>query len=75
VLAEDHRLLLEQVGRFAQREFFGLQERMDADEWWPEGAFPALGARLRARLVRGTSDAPASTTPAVLGGRGPRPWS
>jgi isovaleryl-CoA dehydrogenase len=43
-LSEDHRLILEQVGRFARDEFFGLQERMDRDEWWPEHAFPALGA-------------------------------
>jgi isovaleryl-CoA dehydrogenase len=60
VLAEDHRLLLEQVGRFAQREFFGLQERMDADEWWPEGAFPALGANGYLGV----------TAPAELGGAG-----
>src|ERR1700694_2121499 len=43
-LTEDHRLILEQVGRFARDEFFALQARMDREEWWPEHAFPALGA-------------------------------
>jgi isovaleryl-CoA dehydrogenase len=60
VLGEDHRLLLEQVERFAQREFFGLQERMDAEEWWPETAFPALGANGYLGV----------TAPTALGGAG-----
>jgi isovaleryl-CoA dehydrogenase len=43
-LGSDHRLLLEQVERFAEHEFFALQQRMDDDEWWPEHAFGTLGA-------------------------------
>jgi isovaleryl-CoA dehydrogenase len=42
-LGSDRRLVLEQVERFAHRRFHALQERMDAEEWWPEGAFRALG--------------------------------
>jgi isovaleryl-CoA dehydrogenase len=44
-LGAEHALVLEQVSRFAQERFHGLQERMDADEWWPPGTFEALGAQ------------------------------
>jgi alkylation response protein AidB-like acyl-CoA dehydrogenase len=59
-LGEDHQLILEQVERFAEREFFPLQQRMDDDEWWPETAFPALGANGYLGV----------TVPAELGGAG-----
>jgi isovaleryl-CoA dehydrogenase len=42
-LGADHRLIVEQVERFAHDEFFALQERMDDEEWWPEDAFAKLG--------------------------------
>jgi isovaleryl-CoA dehydrogenase len=59
-VSEDHRMILEQVGRFAHDRFFSLQERMDRDEWWPEDAFPALGANGYLGV----------TAPAELGGAG-----
>ncbi|PTL60270.1 acyl-CoA dehydrogenase family protein [Paraconexibacter algicola] len=42
-LGHDHRLILEQVERFARDRFWPVQERMDTEEWWPDDAFPALG--------------------------------
>jgi isovaleryl-CoA dehydrogenase len=59
-LGADHWLVLEEVGRFARRRFHGLQARMDADEWWPDGAFPALGENGYLGV----------TVPAELGGAG-----
>lgn len=35
--------VLAQADRFARRELYPLSMRMDADEWWPEQAFPLLG--------------------------------
>jgi isovaleryl-CoA dehydrogenase len=60
VLADDQQLILEQVGRFAHDEFFGVQQRMDDDEWWPETAFGRLGE----------SGYLGVTAPAELGGAG-----
>lgn len=39
----DHRLILDNADRFARNELYGLSERMDAEEWWPEDAFPKIG--------------------------------
>jgi isovaleryl-CoA dehydrogenase len=35
--------ILDQADRFGRNELYGLAERMDAEEWWPEGAFPKIG--------------------------------
>jgi isovaleryl-CoA dehydrogenase len=42
-LNEEQRVILDQADRFARNELYGLSERMDADEWWPEDAFPKIG--------------------------------
>jgi isovaleryl-CoA dehydrogenase len=42
-LGDDQRIILDQADRFARNELYGLAERMDADEWWPEDAFPKIG--------------------------------
>lgn len=36
--------ILDQADRFARNELYGLSARMDAEEWWPEDAFPKIGA-------------------------------
>lgn len=59
-LGGDHQLVLEQVGRFAERELWPLQSRMDDDEWWPPQVFPSLGAAGYLGV----------TVPAELGGAG-----
>src|SRR5580704_6942017 len=42
-LTEDQLAILDQAYRFARKEFYGLSERMDREEWWPEDAFPKIG--------------------------------
>lgn len=42
-LNEEQRAILRQADRFGRNELWGLAERMDAEEWWPEGAFPKIG--------------------------------
>ena len=42
-LEDDQRAILDQADRFARNELYALSERMDADEWWPEDAFPKIG--------------------------------
>jgi isovaleryl-CoA dehydrogenase len=42
-LTDDQREILEQVDRFARNELHPLQQRMDDEEWWPEGTFRSLG--------------------------------
>ncbi len=42
-LAADQRMILDQADRFARKELYGLSERMDAEEWWPEDAFAKIG--------------------------------
>lgn len=37
------REILDQADRFARNELYPLSERMDAEEWWPEDAFPKIG--------------------------------
>ena len=44
-LDADHRLVLDEADRFARKELFPLSARMDAEEWWPEEAFPKIGAQ------------------------------
>ena len=43
-LSEEQRAILHQADRFGRNELYGLSERMDRDEWWPDEAFPKIGA-------------------------------
>ena len=43
-LGEDHKQVLANADRFAQRELYPLASRMDNEEWWPPNAYKALGA-------------------------------
>ena len=40
---DEQRTILDQADRFARNELYALSERMDAEEWWPEDAFPKIG--------------------------------
>jgi isovaleryl-CoA dehydrogenase len=42
-LDDEQRTILDQADRFARNELYALSERMDAEEWWPEDAFPKIG--------------------------------
>ena len=42
-LDPERRAILDHADRFARNELYGLSRRMDDEEWWPEGAFPAIG--------------------------------
>lgn len=42
-LDAEQRGLLDHADRFAREKLYALSARMDADEWWPEEAFPLLG--------------------------------
>jgi isovaleryl-CoA dehydrogenase len=59
-LSEEQEEILSTSDRFAQAEFFPLQQRMDDEEWWPPEAMPAL-ARMGFLGV---------TAPTQLGGAG-----
>jgi isovaleryl-CoA dehydrogenase len=43
-LSAAQQVLLDQADRYARAELYPLCARMDAEEWWPAGAFPKLGA-------------------------------
>ena len=43
-LTAEQQATLESADRYARGELYPLAARMDAEEWWPGGAFPALGA-------------------------------
>jgi isovaleryl-CoA dehydrogenase len=59
-LSEEQEEILSTSDRFAQAEFWPLQQRMDDEEWWPPQAMPAL-ARMGFLGV---------TAPTQLGGAG-----
>ncbi len=42
-LTTDQREILDQADRFARAELYPFSERMDAEEWWPDEAFPKIG--------------------------------
>jgi isovaleryl-CoA dehydrogenase len=42
-LNEEQEAVLQQADRFGRNELYPLAQRMDADEWWPQDAFPKLG--------------------------------
>lgn len=43
-LSDEHREVLDHADKFARKELAPLAPRMDADEWWPDDAFPKIGA-------------------------------
>jgi isovaleryl-CoA dehydrogenase len=43
-LSVDEQELLDQADRFARAELYPLSQRMDNEEWWPDEAFPKIGA-------------------------------
>lgn len=43
-LGEDEFEVLSNADRFARAELYPLAARMDAEEWWPDDAFPKMGA-------------------------------
>ncbi len=42
-LDSDQTMILDNADRFARNELYGLSERMDNEEWWPDEAFPTIG--------------------------------
>src|SRR6266568_236532 len=42
-LSPEQREILDLSSRFAQKELYPLQQRMDDEEWWPPHVMPALG--------------------------------
>ena len=42
-LGEEQRELLNAADRFARKELYPLAQRMDDEEWWPEGIFAKIG--------------------------------
>jgi isovaleryl-CoA dehydrogenase len=44
-LDADQRLILDSADRFARERLYDLSKRMDAEEWWPEQAFPEIGGQ------------------------------
>jgi isovaleryl-CoA dehydrogenase len=59
-LSPDQEEILDQADRFAEKEFYPLQQKMDDDEWWPPQTMPSL-ARMGFLGV---------TVPSELGGSG-----
>ncbi len=43
-LSDDEAEILHQANRFAEKELYPLAQRMDDEEWWPDEAFPKIGA-------------------------------
>ena len=43
-LTEEQRELLNAADRFARKELYPLAQRMDDEEWWPDGIFAKIGA-------------------------------
>ena len=42
-LDPERAAILDHADRFARNELYELSVRMDAEEWWPEAAFPKIG--------------------------------
>ena len=42
-LDSEQQMILDNADRFARNELYGLSERMDNEEWWPDDAFPKIG--------------------------------
>jgi isovaleryl-CoA dehydrogenase len=69
-LSNDEQQVLDQADRFARAELYPLASRMDDEEWWPEEAFPKIGANgyfgITAPESLGGSDAGLFTSGLVL---------
>ena len=44
-LDPDQQTILDEADKFSRNELYPLAERMDRDEWWPEGVFEKIGAQ------------------------------
>jgi len=44
-LPDDRAQILDSADRYARERLAPLAERMDAEEWWPDDAFRALGKK------------------------------
>ena len=42
-LNTDQKAILETANQFGKKELYPLSEKMDNDEWWPEGIFKKMG--------------------------------
>ena len=42
-LNEDQKAVLEAADQFAKKELYPLAEKMDNEEWWPDGIFKKMG--------------------------------
>jgi isovaleryl-CoA dehydrogenase len=42
-LDAEQQMILDNADRFARNELHPLSERMDNEEWWPDGVFPKIG--------------------------------
>ncbi len=42
-LSDEHREILDAADLYAREKLYPLSERMDAEEWWPDAEFRALG--------------------------------
>lgn len=42
-LNEDQQMIFDQADKFARNELFPLSEKMDEEEWWPDGIFEKIG--------------------------------
>lgn len=43
-LDEEQTAILDQADRYARSELYGLSQKMDDEEWWPDEAFRKIGA-------------------------------
>lgn len=43
-LSQEQQSILDQADRFSRNELYSYAEKMDREEWFPEDAFPKLGA-------------------------------
>lgn len=43
-LDEEQTAILDQADRYARSELYGLSQKMDDEEWWPDDAFRKIGA-------------------------------
>ena len=42
-LSQEQQMILDAADNFAREELYPLAEKMDAEEWWPEDIFKAIG--------------------------------
>ena len=42
-LNEEQKAILDAADQFGKKELYPLAEKMDNEEWWPEGIFKKMG--------------------------------